>query len=250
MARSDVVRAAQTVAMDRKSVLVASSRTEWSHALRIALEEAGLGVAVAAPNDRIADVFAGKNPPDLAVLDAAGAEDDDPRWELARRLVAGRLLLVVSDAESLRRGFQIGAEDCVTDSAHAHEVVARCEAVLRRTDSGQPAEVDDTAPPAVYVDRRLWINYGSRQVWVRGEAARLTPREFRLLAYLIAHRDKTIDHGRILEAVWGREPESERPTEVLKQYIWRLRQKIEADPEAPEIVITVPGAGYRFVGEG
>ncbi len=236
--------------MDRRSVLVVSSRESWSDDLRVALEEAGLGVVPAGPDDDIAEVFAGDNPPDLAVLDAADAGDEDRRWELAGRLAAGRLLLLVGGAESLRRGFQIGAEDCVTDSAHVHEVVARCEAVLRRTDSGQPSVIEESAPPAVYVDRRLWINYASRQVWVRGEAARLTPREFRLLAFLIANRDQVIDHSRILEAVWGREPESDRPTEVLKQYIWRLRQKIESDPEAPEIVVTVPSAGYRFASEG
>ena len=235
--------------MDRRSILVASPRESWAEELRAALDEAGLGVNVVDPADNIADVFAGADPPDLAVLDAADAVDGDPRWDLAQRLAYGRLLLVVGGSESLRRGFQLGAEDCVTDSAHAHEVVARCEAVLRRTDSGQALVVEDAAPPAVYVDRRLWINYGSRQVWVQGEAARLTPREFRLLAFMIAHRDQTLNHSRILEAVWGREPESDRPTEVLKQYIWRLRQKIEADPEHPEIVVTVPGAGYRFLSE-
>lgn len=235
--------------MDRRTILVVSARAEWSDALRGALDEAGLSVDGAPPGERAAEKATGDHPPDLTVLDVSDAGEDDPRWELARRLAAGRLLLVVAGPAALRRGFDLGAEDCVTESAHVQEVVARCEAVLRRTDGGRFLEDEDATPPVVYVDQRLWINYGSRQVWVRGEAARLTPREFRLLAFLIAHRDKVVDHARILEAVWGREPESDRPTEVLKQYIWRLRQKIEADPEAPEIVMTVPGAGYRFIGQ-
>jgi two-component system, OmpR family, KDP operon response regulator KdpE len=84
-------------------------------------------------------------------------------------------------------------------------------------------------------------------VWVRGEPAQLTPREFRLLRHLIAHRDRTMGHDDLLASVWGRAPSGGRPSEVLKQYIWRLRQKIEADPESPEIVVTVAGAGYRFI---
>ena len=75
----------------------------------------------------------------------------------------------------------------------------------------------------------------------------LTPREYRLLRHLIKHRDQTLDHEQILEAVWGRDGKSERPSEVLKQYIWRLRQKIEPDPNHPDTIVTDPGAGYRFV---
>jgi two-component system KDP operon response regulator KdpE len=132
----------------------------------------------------------------------------------------------------------------VLAKAHPFEVVARCDAVLRRTSS---APEEDSAPPSVYVDRQLWVNFGSRQVWVGETPARLTPREFRLLRYLIRNRDETLTHEALLESVWGRSLESDRPAEVLKQYIWRLRQKIEVDPDRPEIIVTDPGEGYRFV---
>ena len=84
-------------------------------------------------------------------------------------------------------------------------------------------------------------------MWAGGRAAQLTPREHRLLRYFIRNADTTLDHERILEEVWGRSPESERPTEVLKQYIWRLRQKVEIDPDRPATIVTEPGKGYRFV---
>jgi DNA-binding response OmpR family regulator len=175
---------------------------------------------------------------DLILLDAAGAaallaDPPDQRW-----------LLLVDDAAAMRRGFTLGAEDCVLASAHADEIVARCEAVLRRTT--EPSEVLSDEP-AVYVDRRLWVNFDSRQVWVGGRPAQLTPREFRLLRHLIQHRDTTLSHEQILAAVWDRPADQDRPTEVLKQYIWRLRQKIEDDPNQPETIVTDPGAGYRFV---
>jgi two-component system KDP operon response regulator KdpE len=63
----------------------------------------------------------------------------------------------------------------------------------------------------------------------------------------VINSDSTQGHEDLLEEVWGRSPQSERPTEVLKQYIWRLRQKVETDPDNPEIIVTVLGEGYRFV---
>lgn len=175
----------------------------------------------------------------LAVVDLRG----NASWELLERLET-RFLLVVDGAVAMRRGFELGAEDCVLGDAHPDEIAARCEAVLRRTGvRSQPGE--ETL--SIYVDRRLWVNLGTRQVWVQGRPAKLTPREFRLLRHLIKHRDQTLGHEEILEAVWGRDGEAGRPTEVLKQYIWRLRQKIELDPNQPDTIVTDPGAGYRFV---
>lgn len=217
----------------RKLVLVTPPR-DRRLALSRALTEAGFDVkrAPALPDTATADVAVVRVP-------AGGA------WPTADQLAEVRTVLIVDNADAMRQGFDLGAEDCVLMDAHADEIVARCEAVARRTD--QPAGADVAEEPAIYVDRRLWVNFNSRQVWVNGRAAHLTPREFRLLAFLIEHRDTTLGHDQILEAVWDRLIEAGRPTEVLKQYVWRLRQKIETDPNQPEIVVTDPGAGYRFI---
>lgn len=217
----------------KRSILIVSPHTETAQALGLALGQAGYQVLqqerLESPTEAdltLVDVSAGASWPDAEVL-------------------GGRFMLIVDSAGALRRGFALGAEDCLLADAHADEVTARCDAVLRRTDtrSGLAAEEE----VAVYADRRLWVNFGSHQVWVRGRGAHLTPREFRLLAHLIRHKDQTLDHDQILAAVWERPLEEERPTEVLKQYIWRLRQKIEEDPNTPDTIVTDPGSGYRFV---
>jgi len=217
----------------RRTVLIVTDEPERLAPLAEAIRLAGYEVRVAT---RTEDAV----PQDLALVDVS----DGTHWTTADLLSTRRVVLIVGSAEDMRRGFELGAEDCVLASAHPDEVVARCDAVLRRTADQPPQEAGNTA---VYVDRRLWVNFGSRQVWVAGRPAHLTPREFRLLRHLIQHRDTTLTHEELLEAVWGREPKKDRPTEVLKQYIWRLRQKIESDPNAPETIVTDPGKGYRFV---
>lgn len=226
-----------------RRVLLVTARPDARAALAVSLRAVGFHVDLEAPAASLADedVFDREPPPDIVVLDTSGVPGD-LAWRLAGALATGREIALVEQAADIRRAFESGAEDCVNVGAHPDEVAARIEAVLRRTDRIPAASSD----ASVYVDRRLWVNYDTRQVWVRGEPANLTPREFRLLTFLIAHGGGTQTHEEILSAVWGRAPEKHRPTEVLKQYIWRLRQKIEADPEQPEIVVTVPGAGYRF----
>jgi two-component system KDP operon response regulator KdpE len=196
-----------------------------------ALQAAGFQVAVT-------DGLQGELSPDLAVVDLTA----DDGWPAAAFLADGRLIGVVDSPSALRRAFELGAEDCVHPDDHPDEVVARVEAVLRRTGSPSGAATE----PVVYADRRLWVNFGSRQVWVAGRPAQLTPREFRLLQFFLRHRDQPLSHEDILTGVWGRPLEAGRPTEVLKQYIWRLRQKVEVDPEQPQTILTVPGVGYQF----
>jgi DNA-binding response OmpR family regulator len=216
-----------------RRVLLVTGVPEQFGALTLALRAAGYRVDIVAG-------LADEVPLDLALVDVRGGAN----WHTAEFLASRRLMLVVDGPAAMQRGFALGAEECILDNAHPDEVVARCDAVLRRT-SARPTRAP--GEPVVYVDRRLWVNFHSRQVWVGERAARLTPREFRLLGHLLRHRDRTIGHDEILQAVWSRPPDSERPAEVLKQYIWRLRQKIEVDPDAPEIIVTDPGEGYRFV---
>jgi len=224
----------------RRVVLLVSDRPAWVEAATGALEAAGFVVASTAPTGAVAEAF-GDAPHDLAVIDTLGGG-----WDIAEAMGAWRRILVVEGGADIRRAFALGAEDCIADGALVEELVARCEAVLRRSDVPPADEATHTSRESVYVDRRLWVNLEARQVWVRGEPSHLTPREFRLLAYLIRHRDTTLSHDAILQAVWRRRADPDRQTEVLKQYIWRLRQKIEADPDRPTIVVTDPGAGYRF----
>lgn len=216
----------------RRRVLLVTERRGTTEALVDALEAAGYAVLAGEGPERAAEA-------DLVLVDVS----EDRYWPEADLLRDRRLMLLVRDASAMQRGFALGADDCVLSSAHPDEVAARCEAILRRTREA-PAERGEAA---VYVDRRLWINFDSRQVWVEGRPVHLTPREYRLLRFLVRHRGRTLGHGEILETVWSREAGNDRPSEVLKQYVWRLRQKLEADPNTPETIVTDAGEGYRFV---
>jgi two-component system KDP operon response regulator KdpE len=215
-----------------RRVLILTSLPERRRPLADYLSDLGYRIDVTSKADPEAET-------DLAIIDVV----DDKMWSAAEQMAEGRFILIVHGPESLARAFELGADDCVLDQARVEEIAARCEAVMRRTGirTGVAADV-----PAVYADRRLWINFDSRQVWVGGRQAQLTPREFRLLKELVQHRDKTLTHEELLELVWGREPAKGRTPEVLKQYVWRLRQKIEPDPNEPMVILTDPGEGYRF----
>ena len=73
---------------------------------------------------------------------------------------------------------------------------------------------------------------------------KLTPREFELVAFLARNAGKVATHRQILTAVWG--PAHTEDTQYLRVYIGQLRQKLEADPAAPELLLTEPGIGYRL----
>lgn len=215
----------------RRRAAIVTDRPAAVAGLRRALEGAGYGVEVVGDGEPSPSV-------DLLLVDVGS----ERLWPVAES-ADGRRILIVDHPAQFDRAFGLGADDCVSIDADPLEVAARCDAVLRRTNR-RPERRSD---PAVFVDERLWINFGSRQVWVAGSPVHLTPREFRLLRFLIQHRGERLSHARILEAVWGRPLAGDRPTEVLKQYIWRLRQKIEEDPEQPATIVTDAGEGYRFV---
>ena len=80
---------------------------------------------------------------------------------------------------------------------------------------------------------------------VRGQEVKLTPREYDLLRLLVAHAGKVLTHKFILREVWG----SETDVQYLRIYIRTLRQKIEADPEQPRLILTEQGVGYRLRAE-
>lgn len=219
--------------MALRRILFLTQAPEARGALVDALRQAGHAVTVSPqPVGRVA--------PDLVIVDLASGN----LWELARLWSAGRLILMVATPEDLRRGFEIGADDCVLADTPVEEVVARCEASLRRT--SQADSVSGGEAPALYADGRVWVNFDLRQVWAAGRSAHLTGREHRLLRFLIDHADEPMSYESILEHVWGRSG-GRQAHEVLKQYIWRLRQKLEPNPNRPQVIVTVPGKGYQFV---
>jgi DNA-binding response OmpR family regulator len=139
-------------------------------------------------------------------------------------------------------GLEMGADDYVTKPFSLRELVSRVRAQLRRA-YGDYAS-GDSASVAV---ADLVLDHVTGQVRRGEDSLNLTPIEFRLLSYLARHRGQALSRAQIVEAVWGFAPdlESEKTVNV---HIRRLREKIELNPEAPAIILTVPGIGYRLVG--
>ena len=130
-----------------------------------------------------------------------------------------------------------GADDYVTKPFGIEELLARIRAALRRS-----------APeggPTAFASPELDIDFESRRVRVRDVDVRLTPKEFDLLRYLVAHAGKPVSHRELLQAVWG--PDYGDEPEYLRVFINQVRKKIEANPAKPKYIVTEPWVGYRFV---
>src|SRR6266508_1515258 len=140
-------------------------------------------------------------------------------------------------------GLEMGADDYVTKPFGLRELVSRIRAQLRRA-YGDYA----IAESATLMVADLVLDLASGQARRGDEIISLTPIEFRLLSYLARHRGQALTRGQIVEAVWGYAPdlESEKSVNV---HIRHLREKIENDSSHPELILTVPGIGYRLASE-
>jgi len=139
-------------------------------------------------------------------------------------------------------GLEMGADDYVTKPFGLRELLARIRAQLRRA----YGDLSATGGDVLYV-ADLLIDRGRGLVQRGSESLVLTPTEFRLLVHLAQNRGQALTRAQLLDAVWGyaADVESERTVNV---HIRRLREKVELAPGKPQIILTVPGIGYRLVG--
>jgi two-component system KDP operon response regulator KdpE len=129
----------------------------------------------------------------------------------------------------------LGADDYVTKPFGIEELMARIRAAVRH-------RLQQEGEKPVFKSGDLTVDLVRRLVTVRGKEVKLTPREYDLLRLLTAHAGKVLTHKFILREVWG----SETDVQYLRIYIRTLRQKIEANPEQPQLIQTEQGVGYRL----
>jgi len=132
-----------------------------------------------------------------------------------------------------------GADDYVIKPFGAGELLARLRVALRHASRGQSAE-----DGAVYERGDLRVDLGARRVTLAGGEVHLTPTEYRLLATLVRHRGKVLTQRFLLKEVWG--PGHVEHPHYLRIYMANLRQKLEADPTRPALLLTETGVGYRL----
>jgi two-component system KDP operon response regulator KdpE len=129
----------------------------------------------------------------------------------------------------------LGADDYVTKPFGMEELLARIRAAVRH-------RLQQEGEKPLFKSGNLTVDLVRRIVTVRGNEMKLTPREYDLLRLLVAHAGKVLTHKFILREVWG----TETDVQYLRIYIRTLRQKIEANPEQPGVILTEQGVGYRL----
>jgi DNA-binding response OmpR family regulator len=146
-------------------------------------------------------------------------------------------MLTARSTESDRiTGLDVGADDYITKPFSLRELAARVRAVLRRRSDGS----ESVAP--VYRGKHIVADFDAVAVHVDGEPIRLTRREFELLRYLVANKNRVLSRDRLLERVWGYDQAIE--TRSVDVHVGRLRGKLGP---AGQQIETVVGLGYRFV---
>lgn len=176
---------------------------------------------------------------DLAVLDL-GLPDGNGADLITDLQAAGSPAIIVLSAldDEPRKvaALDAGADDFVAKPFGVAEFMARVRTALRHR-----VQMQGGAP--VYANGRLSIDLTRRLVKVDGADPRLTPREYALLHELVMHAGKVLTHRHLLTKAWD---SGDADVQALRVHIRHLRQKIEATPDQPELILTEPGVGYRM----
>ena len=222
--------------------LIIDDEPQIRRLLRITLEANGYRVFDAATgHDGL--VQAAQRRPDAILLDLGlpDLEGGEVLKRLREWTHAPVIILSVRDREDDKvAALDAGADDYVTKPFNSAELLARLRAALRH---GQPQGVD-----AIFHAGHLEVDLARRLVRKSGEEVKLTPIEYSLLRLLVTHAGKVLTHRQLLTEVWG--AKAIEQTHYLRVHIAHLREKLEPNPSAPELIITEPAVGYRLVLKG
>lgn len=226
--------------MSAPSLLLVDDEPQILRALTPALQAAGYAVETAANGDDALARLAAA-PCDAVILDL-GLPDLDGK-DVIRRMRAWSdapvIVLSARDMESEKiAALDAGADDYVSKPIGIGELLARVRAALR----GRERRF---AALAVFRSAELTIDFALRRVTLEDLDVHLTPREYDLLTVLARHAGRVVTHRQVIAAVWG--PDAQVDAQFVRVLVGQLRQKIEAEPSAPRLILTEPGLGYRLV---
>jgi DNA-binding response OmpR family regulator len=220
-------------------VLVIDDDADIRLLLRQLLERAGFAVGEAADGKTgLRRLFA--DVPSLVILDVSMPElDGYQTLERIRDLSDVPVLMLTARTQELEkvRGLSAGADDYVAKPFGRQELLARVQALLRRSGG-------KTAVAEAYADDFVQIDYAQRKVSAQGRDVQLTPLEFKLLAAFVQNPNQVLSRDQLLELVWG-DPYGVSSDQV-KLYVGYLRRKLAPDAPDSAPVETVRGFGYRY----
>lgn len=228
-------------------ILAVDDDTNLLQVLKYNLLKEGYEV-VTAEDGTAALETARREQPDLIILDIMlpglnGLEI----CRILRKEMSVPILMLTAKTEEVDKivGLELGADDYITKPFSIRELMARVHATLRRSEWQRPAgAAEETEPPQQLRYGNLEVDLSRHEVYRGGAPVKLSPREFRLLAFLMQHRGQVFNREKLVERVWGYDYEGGART--VDVHIRSLRQRIEDNPSRPRHVLTVHGFGYKF----
>ncbi len=233
--------------MSSGRILIADDEPSVRDSVGYALAQEGFDVTAAEDGDRASELLGNGVPFDLLILDIMmpGPSGLDICRDVRSRSAVPIIVLTAKDAEVDKVvGLEVGADDYVTKPFSVRELLGRVRAQLRRREL-------DRSPLAQAVNIEagpVSIDLVRHVASVRGTAVNLTRSEFQLLRLLVGRPGEVFARSQIMEELWQTEFDGdERACDV---HISNLRQKVERDPQRPELVLTVRGVGYKYSPDG
>ena len=228
-------------------ILLVEDEENYRVPLAFSLRRDGFDVVQAADGVEAVEAFEAAGPSGGGAIDLVLLDLMLPRLsgiEVCRRIrrtsTVPVIMLTARDSEAdTVVGLRIGADDYVTKPYSYRELLARVNAVLRRS----RGEEQEPAEPVLEVGR-VRMDVERHEVTVDGEAVAMPPREFELLELFMRNPGRVLARGEIIDRVWGADYVGD--TKTLDVHVKRIRAKIEVEPGEPKLLITVRGVGYKL----
>lgn len=224
-----------------KKILLIDSDPEFRDLIGLIFKEAGAQIFLARDGlEGMGHLFTQQ--PNLIVLNVMLPGQDG--FQICRRIrqFSKTPLIMISSLpqdQLMVRGLEAGADDFLSQPINPEILLARSRTLMRRSrqKNGTPESIS-------YDDGRLVIDFEKHRVLIEKNEIKLTPVEFRLLAYLVTNQDRALTYEQILFNVWGNEYTGN--DDYVHVYISYLRSKIEPDPKEPSYIQSIHGVGYIF----
>jgi two-component system KDP operon response regulator KdpE len=224
--------------MAKTVVLFIDDEIQMRRLIRACLERNGYDVVEAATGEEGINA-AIDSQPSLIILDL-GLPDMDGMAVLRRLREWSKvpiIVLSVRDREIDKvSALDSGANDYISKPFGTNELLARLRVIQRYH---QPA-----ATPAIFTSGDLQVDLAARMVKVRGQQVKLPRTEYALLRYFVQNAGRVLTHSQLLREIW--DLDDVEKTARLRVYVTYLRDKLEENPAKPQLIITVPGVGYRL----
>src|SRR5215469_9705949 len=235
-----------------ETVLIIEDSRPMQRTLQRLFEADSLGVRLASDGVEGLESFR-LEPPNVVVLDlklpGLSGKELCRSFKSESPLVPIVVLSANADVDDKVVLLELGADDYVTKPFSPKELLARVRRAMRRNGRGQQAAAaaDTSAVHDVLAFGDVEIDFTSMEARRAGNPVSMTAQEFKLLRFLSHSMDRVISREELLNEVWGYQ--NYPSTRTVDNHILRLRQKLEPDPASPRFLLTIHGAGYKFIAE-